>query len=746
MKYSILSTVLVLLIGLNSCNSRKENKKEQPGSKPHDFMVALYDSLHKTPAQDKFNKTHPMPTGVVYVQHPGEGEKEIREHFRQMKKLGFNCLKQIMTVPGWTIEDVSLLALDEGLIPWWFGEGGWEEITPGLLSKLGIPANTPMSVIRNNERMVKYQKELMVDAVKKAISANAKADDKEGGVPRGGSVAYDPLVGGRGVELNETGEKLFLEWCSKTYGDISNLNKAWNFEHHGLQPPGGAFTSWGDFNKRWRTITGRECRNYFDILRFKVEHSLETANKRAADFKAFYPNFPFRAGGELGLFLPQAWYCVDLESIANMVSKYGSFYPSIHFVWHFNQVNGELERPFYMQASLAADYTKGAWAGAWEATGGPQQLSGEKEKTTAFTVDEGVMTQFVLSQIAGGFKGFGLWCWSVRTAGIEVGEYSLLDRNNQVGPRAIKVGKIAQAMNKYRDELWDAHKEPVVGVLTDWNNEAMMAVLSIKSRDQYKQDPINCRVGVSRALMNRNIPYEYVTTRDIRAGLASRYQAIYLPGNLVFTKDLMPLLTKYVEQGGRLIMDMPGAIMDEYSVIYPTGKGSDFEKLFGTAINDFQYSGYNIFNSVDNFPVIGFTIYASPSTANVLAKYDNGNPAIMENKLGKGTAVLIGYEASKMCFKPDNPLAESMLLKYALGDLTSPYKCEDALAYRLASPVADHYFILSDGKAANAKLTFKNFRYKSANDAVTGEPIDLSKTVAIQANNGRWIRCEKQSQ
>jgi len=699
---------------------------------PDEFLTSVYDKLHDSPMQQKFKKIKPMPAGVVYIQHQGEGEKEIRDHFRLMKKLGFNSLKGINPIPGWTVEKISLMALEEGLTPWWYGEGGWEDITPGLLKKLGIPATSKMSDILKNPKMVQYQTDLMKQSLLR------KATGSGGG-------GYEPSVGGFGVDLTENGKKLFIGWCQKTYGQIENLNKAWNADAS-FYPRDGVFTSWEDFTNRWDPLNGgdmgKECRNFFDILKFKVDHHIETLAERLEKSYTSNPNAPSRAGGELGLFRPQASFPTDLESIANLMTKYGSFYPSIHFVWHFNEVKGELARPFYMQASLATDYFKGGWAAPWESTGGPQQVSGEKEISTGFTVDDGVMTQFILSEIAAGFKGFGLWCWSIRTAGIEVGEYSLLDRNNQAGPRVIKVGQIARTMDKYRDEIWDARKEPLVGVLTDWNNEAMMAVFSMKSRPGFKQDPLNCRIGVSRALINANVPFEYVTVRDLKAGLAQRYKIIYMPGNMVFSRELMPILTEYVRKGGRLVMDMPGAMTDEYSVVYPTGKGSDFEKLFGTTINDFQFSGYNITNSISNFEIRGTTVYATPTSGRVMAKYDNDSPAVIENKVDKGTSVLIGYEASKMCFEPGNSRAEKMVLEFSLGAYTSPYQCDNAIVYRISSPLADHYFLINDGKAKTVAVKFVSKSYKTIIDAITGETVNPG-AITLQSNNGRWIRCEK---
>ena len=67
--------------------------------------------------------------------------------------------------------------------------------------------------------------------------------------------------------------------------------------------------------------------------------------RSAISAAAFDPFYPFRGGGEAGLFLPSAWYGVDFEGIAGAVAEHGSFYPSMHFSWHFDEVNHELTRP-----------------------------------------------------------------------------------------------------------------------------------------------------------------------------------------------------------------------------------------------------------------------------------------------------------------------------------------------------------------------------------------------------------------
>ena len=123
----------------------------------HDYLHEKYDALHSAERQEQFKKIRPMPAGVVYIQHPGEGEKEIREHFRLMKELGFNSLKQIMTIPGWELEDVQLIALEEGLIPWWYGTGGWAPITDDLLKVIELGTTHEFPILNDEDFYAKME-------------------------------------------------------------------------------------------------------------------------------------------------------------------------------------------------------------------------------------------------------------------------------------------------------------------------------------------------------------------------------------------------------------------------------------------------------------------------------------------------------------------------------------------------------------------------------------------------------------
>ena len=176
------------------------------------FLSKLYDSLHDSPMQRKIRDLAPMPFGVVFLPWKGMTEQEMREHFRLMKKLGFHNLKQTLGTPEWTQSRVLEVALEEGVIPFWYGEAGWEAITPELLAKLDIPANLSIAQIRTHPKMLAYQKEVL----RKGIQLDSGRAFLEGGeVPelQGFTFQPDPF-------LRKEDVRFFLRWLKDLEGDV----------------------------------------------------------------------------------------------------------------------------------------------------------------------------------------------------------------------------------------------------------------------------------------------------------------------------------------------------------------------------------------------------------------------------------------------------------------------------------------------------------------------------------------------
>lgn len=705
-----------------------------------EFLTELYDQLHDSPLQQKFRHLAPMPFGVVFLPWKGCTEKEMREHFRMMKKLGFTNLKQTMGTPEWPEQRTLEIALEEGIIPFWYGEAGWEDITSELLEKLGLPKDMKVSDARTHPVMIDYQNKVLANQLK-AKPFYLPADSLY-------NHSFDS-------SLSEKDKPPFREWIRNQYSNVNELADAWNQYEVGISH--NPYKSWDDFYNDPLMfpppIPGEmfpsgvnEYGRIRDILRFKADMYVDNIRKTR---QPAFEGQPQRAGGEMGLFLPFASRGTDMEGIADVMTELGAFYPSIHLAWHLEETDYEVARCIYMQSSICTDWFKGGWAATFESTGGPQQFSGGKgwtrvaqESTAGFTVDGGVMTQLLLSYLAGGFKGVGLWSWNARRAGWESGEYALLDRQNQPTDRTIAAGNIAKAANKYRDELWHAHKQPIVGVFVNWDNEAIWAAISGPNRNHFKNYPIQARIGISRALIDANVEWEHVTANDLKKGLAGRYKVIYLPAHVAINEELFPIFEKYVANGGRLIIDAPGAWWNERGHLLDTSTGSSFENLFGCSIRDFQYAN-NVKYSIEGHYLNGFFMDLKPTSAQVTEYTDQGFPLVVENSLGKGKAIILANDASfSMCPK-GNEFMEEWTVNTLLGPYKPTYSCQEAIVYKLAAPEADHFFLINDGPKTEARLSCDVSQYNKLIDAITGEELTIGDPVALDANSGRWLRYEK---
>lgn len=224
-------------------------------------------------------------------------------------------------------------------------------------------------------------------------------------------------------------------------------------------------------------------------------------------------------------------------------------------------------------AKEIADGARGQWAGTFESTGGPAQLSGFQPAA----VTAGMMRRMLLGYAAAGLKGVGLWCWNARFHGQEGGEYALTTLQGRPGSRAVAAGAVARAFQRWRFELWEAQQQPVVAVLYSWENEALYAragfaggpviacaVSGCKDfRSQLPYYAVKARAGAAAALTAAGVPWEWVTEEEAAGwgaeGLRQRgFRALVCPGLLgANASSLVPVLGAFAQAGGRVVADAP---------------------------------------------------------------------------------------------------------------------------------------------------------------------------------------------
>lgn len=247
-------------------------------------------------------------------------------------------------------------------------------------------------------------------------------------------------------------------------------------------------------------------------------------------------------------------------------------------------------------------------------------------------------------------------------------------------------------------------------------------------------------------MINGNVPWEHVTARQLQGGIAERYAAIVLPAVLAIDQHLLPIFRDYVERGGRLVLDAPGGWYDTFGRLLSTDDGSEFERLFGVRIADYQWSRPGSYEwRLDGRALDGCTFDLQPTSAKVEAWFDgeqDRRPAVTINQLGTGQAVVLGYSASLACASA-NPEAESDLRQRLVGpNYEAPFEC-DALTYRLVAPEADHYFVINDGETRTVRLGDFDQSYSAFEDVLLDRHRIDPDEIELPRHSGVWIRALK---
>lgn len=291
---------------------------------------------------------------MVFIQDPRRHKTlaDIRAEFETIASVGFTALKQVMLLNTSTpfVQDVFNAALDAGLTPWWYGIGGWEGITPSLLSKLEIPTNTSVQDAEKDPRMQAYQKSVLRARVARIGSFNPNPPPSPSLPSTPGLTVLplaDDLVSG------------FASWLEVAYGgNMSSLWTAWHFDTI-MSAPGASDSLPRNFTQAalllvappaptdgwkrmyeassfaftpWQQAAGsRDWTRYRDVFRFQAERKAAIEAYNAEYLATNDPGAPVRVGGETMMLDNQAQNGWERSLMAGVAKQYGGFYDSLHF-------------------------------------------------------------------------------------------------------------------------------------------------------------------------------------------------------------------------------------------------------------------------------------------------------------------------------------------------------------------------------------------------------------------------------
>lgn len=438
--------------------------------------------------------------------------------------------------------------------------------------------------------------------------------------------------------------RTFRRWLSSRHGSLAGLNDAWGTDYDNwdqVEPPDGPLTGWGRYPRwiDWRAFAD-------DSLTAYVRWVSDTIQSVDPD----HPTHTNLLTAPL-VYNPTPVGC-DPFQMAGAVDSLGC---SIYVL----ASNGDL--PFLHSMCVdvirsAADvYGKECWV--TEMQGGPTIWAHQRSVTPT----PAQIAAWPWQAIGRGARGFIYWLWRPRMgskdSGWEGGEFGLADKLGRPRPRAVAAGGVATAIARELPLLRAAKHRSEVALLrsqTCYNvaygeiaDEAMSGPLGGERR-YYTQSVL----GAYKMLWDSSVPMRFVDPALLGQGLEG-LKVLLMPFCYLLDAAAADGLRRFVAGGGVVIADLACAMKNERGEVHLHSPGGLVD-VFGAEQLDVESAGDGLIRLDQPSPAIPISepvtlqphvfkeILEPRDGARVVARYSTGEPAIIVNRYGRGTTILVG--------------------------------------------------------------------------------------------------------
>jgi len=434
-------------------------------------------------------------------------------------------------------------------------------------------------------------------------------------------------------------QERFRRWLEKRYGDIRSLNRAWY----------RAYRDWSEVIPP-KFVTLSSWRDLVDWQLFNVEKLAEDLKWRAQTIKKIDPDHVVSSHAAISsVFTPPLnWYGnPDDWEMAKHVDVWGtSLYPK-----HIGEGMplDPAQRGVALDASRCSSHSQGKdyWLG--ELQGG--------DGTTGIHFGEPVTPQdiqiWAWSAIARGAKGLNFYAWYPMNCGYETSGFGLINLDGSITERARAAGQVARIVDQNMDLFLNAKpSRSEVAIVYNIYSYIMLTC----SRDRSADILTSSLTGIYRALLEDNIPVDFIHINDFTRGNVKNYKIIFMPFSIMMSSEIAEGIKEFVRQGGKLVAEVRPGWSDEKGQCAEVIPGHGLHEVFGcrerwirerTKPKLWMEPTQGVTLSLPKELEIAGAVYEealepSKDTAKILAHFEDGSPAMIFNSYGKGEAILVG--------------------------------------------------------------------------------------------------------
>ena len=537
----------------------------------------------------------------------------------------------------------------------------------------------------------------------------------------------------------------FKKWLKEKYGSLSALRIAWGKE----------YTDWDQVSP-FLTDNWNSSMPQIDWIMFKNKLNGILLGKLKATLRKYDTTHEVNANPVSTVwanFNKYGFYNVDNWDVADYDDFHGiSYYPdawereynleSCPFWLHnlaFNTIRCASGNKDYILTELYTNAQNGL------------ALNGYLTKD--------FVTLLAWTSLANNCKGMIYWKWLPFMRGRQSLGRGLCQVNGQLAPRGEAVKELGAVMEKYGKLLYQAKlKKPQVAVLVDM--VGLLKTLEQTTEPATNKFMFESNAGLYKALFERDISSDILRMdRGLTLEQLKAYKILFLPFQIVMRQKNADLLKEYVKQGGWVVADARTATLNELDFAYRTSPGAGLDELFGAVRPD--WAGHKTFYKVqinngngkkllefegkyfrdrlqlkDNVKILG--VFA-----------DTKEPALIEHKFGKGTAILSAVPLGASYYdNPGNPV-NKIIINFAKDAGVNPdakfISAENNFLNIKVHTLNNGYIIYiinseNKSKTGSVEMNTGNLKIKSLKNIITNKNIrfrqngnDLSFPVNIKA-------------
>ena len=451
----------------------------------------------------------------------------------------------------------------------------------------------------------------------------------------------------------------FHEWLKRRYSDLAGLRHSWGVE----------YSSWAEVSpfltEDWSSSMPR-----IDWLLFHGELSGMLLDRLTASLRSVDKEHPVNANpvgthwadfSAIGGFSIDQWPIAEREEIVG-ISYYPDAWERSHNlapfpIWLHNLVFSTVRsaagaRPFILTELYT--YAQNALA-----------LNGY---TSARDLE-----LLAWTALASNCKGMIFWKWEPFTRGRQLGGRGLRRLDGTLSERASGVATLGSIFARHGELLYEAQLvRSGVGILLD-----MVGLL--KSMEQ-PVEPLTrtfmyeSNAGLFRILDEASLTPDFLRMdRGLTREQIDQYKLLFLPFQIVVRRETGALLAGWVERGGVLVADARTAMMDELDFAYRRAPGAGLDAIFGATRADWSATSgthrVNVEGELGPLSFAGryFRDEIEPlQGAKVLGRFrDNGMPALVDNRYGRGRAILCAVPLGASYFETPQSGLRTLILRIA---------------------------------------------------------------------------------